>query len=59
MARLKSFTGGTLPRDFWNYKLNPVSGFSTAEREDNTQDDSKKYYKRETSITFTKSDDNG
>lgn len=41
---LKKFTQGMeFPRDFWNYNVNPISGFSTTERNQNEEQDLKQY----------------
>ena len=41
---LKTWTGKGFPRDFWNYSINPITGFSTRERQDMTEKDEAKYY---------------
>ena len=43
---LKIWTGKDFPRDFWNYKVNPITGFSTTESGDLEEIEVKKYYKQ-------------
>jgi len=43
--QLKIWLGGEFPRDFWNYKVNPITGFSVTESGNLEEVESKKYYK--------------
>ena len=41
---LKNFTQGMeLPRDFWNYSVNPITGFSIYAKVQNEGEDLKQY----------------
>lgn len=54
MKGLKAFKGGELPRDFWNYKVNPHTGFGLSDDRIREKDINgkqlmngvKKYYKQ-------------
>lgn len=42
MKGLKTFKGGELPRDFWNYKVNPHTGFALSDDRVRERDINKK-----------------
>ncbi len=42
---LKIWTGKKFPRDFWNYHVNPVTGFSTSVSGNKDDKEVRKYYK--------------
>jgi len=42
---LKTWSGKGFPRDFWNYNVNAITGFSTTEASIDDKAESKKYYK--------------
>ena len=44
MALLKNYSAGSkFPRDFWNYSVNPITGFSTIDRFKNENELLKQY----------------
>ena len=38
------------PRDFWNYDVNPITGYSLTDKEWREEDDIRKYLKQEYNI---------
>ncbi len=42
---LKTHTSKEFPRDFWNYHVNPITGFSTLETSPDEEKECKKYFK--------------
>ena len=55
MTQLKTLQGKKFPRDFWNYNVNPITGFSESRNED-TVELTKRYYKQESSVSSFKND---
>tara|TARA_R110002012_G_scaffold308675_3_gene515063 strand:+ start:398 stop:565 length:168 start_codon:yes stop_codon:yes gene_type:complete len=43
--QLKIWNGKEFPRDFWNYYVNPITGFSTTEKGIEEPKEIYKYYK--------------
>ena len=44
-TRLKAYTDGNpVPRDFWNYNMNPISGLSLREQSEDDEEVAKKYF---------------
>jgi len=47
---LKIHSGKGFPKQFWNYKICPITGYSLHENSKDEKQESSKYYKEESTI---------